>query len=214
MTTNLKNLIFTLFFVMLAGIASVQAASKANSGEGFVENLSEKAVSVLAAKGMTPADRSHKFRVLLNQNFDVPYIGRFALGRYWRDASTKEQQEYLSLFEDTIVATYSERFAKYSGQKIVTLSTVKEVDSILVRSQMVNPDGSAPVLIDWRLRPSGSGFKIIDLIVEGVSMSSTQRSEYASVIERGGGSIEPLLQILRKKSASASGKAAASAQTD
>jgi len=202
--------LFAIIFAICAFIAPVNAA-RSDAPQAFVEGLSKNAIATLTEKDITPAERDHRFRVLLNQNFDVPSIGRFALGRYWRSANTEQQQEYLRLFESVIVATYSARFSKYSGQRIEATDTQSEVDSILVRSKMINPDGSEPVMIDWRLKPNGSGYKITDLIVEGVSMSITQRSEYSSVIERSGGDFNALLAVLRKK---ASGQQQASVKSN
>jgi phospholipid transport system substrate-binding protein len=53
--------------------------------------------------------------------------------------------------------------------------------------------------IAWRVRPKGDSFKIVDVMVEGVSMSQTQRKEYASVIRRNGGQVEGLLAEMRQK---------------
>ncbi len=195
---------FSIF--LFAGFLSFAAinfalAGKSSPPEAFVENLSKVAIETLSIRDIQQSERNHRFRVLLNQNFDVPTIARFALGRYWRIASTEQQQEYMRLFENVIVGTYSARFSKYSGQKIQVLGSKTEIDSTIVNSRLINPDGSEPVKIDWRLKPDGGNFKITDLIVEGVSLSTTQRSEYASVIERNGGEIESLLKILRKKGA-------------
>ncbi len=188
---------YAALFILLS-MATVFAAAS-TPAQTFVESLSKVAISTLTKRELTSAERDHRFRVLLNQNFDVPAIGRFAIGRYWRTASVDQQQEYLRLFESVIVGTYSARFSKYSGQTIQTTGIKKEVDSVLVSSKMISPDGSEPVMIDWRLKPDGDSFKIVDLIVEGVSMSTTQRSEFSSVIERNGGNVESLLNVLRKK---------------
>ncbi len=53
--------------------------------------------------------------------------------------------------------------------------------------------------VDWRVRQVGGGYKVVDILVEGVSMALTQRSDFASVIQRGGGDIEVLLEQLRQK---------------
>ena len=73
----------------------------------------------------------------------------------------------------------------------------------IVSSQIIRPD-APPVAVDWRVRQRGDSLKVIDVAVEGVSMSVTQRSEFASVIQRGGGQIESLLQTLRQRVGSAS----------
>lgn len=196
----MKKLLIAFTFALLAFSGAAMAApAKGNDAAAFVQNLSDTAISVLTQKTISQTERDKRFRVLLNDNFDVPQIGRFTLGRYWRVATPEQQQAFMQLFENAIVSTYSARFAKYSGQTLETTNVRKEPDSLLVQSRMISPDGSEPVLIDWRVKQADGGYKIIDVIVEGVSMSVTQRSEYASVIERNGGDIEALLGILRKK---------------
>jgi phospholipid transport system substrate-binding protein len=192
------SLVLILAFVLAAPAGAV-VPKGANAAMRFIDNLSQTAITTLTEKNIPEAERQRRFKVLLNQNFDVPYLGRFSLGRYWRQATTEQQQEYLRLFEGVITNTYANRFAQYNGQTVEVLNNQAEVDSILVNTKLVQPDGSEPVFIDWRIRADGSSFKIIDVIVEGVSMSITQRSEYGSVIERAGGDIEALLKILRKK---------------
>jgi phospholipid transport system substrate-binding protein len=193
-----KNALVALCAIILTGFLAM-ASAKNDGPTTFVENLSKQAITTLTEKGISRADRDHRFRVLLNQNFDVPSLGRFALGRYWRTASSQQQQEYLGLFENIVVYTYSDRFAKYSGQKVEVIGSSRDDDSIVVKSRLIQPDDSEPVLIDWRLKPSGKDFKITDVIVEGVSMSVNQRNEFASVIERNGGDIDALLKVLRQK---------------
>ncbi|MGD9650722.1 MAG: phospholipid-binding protein MlaC, partial [Dongiaceae bacterium] len=142
-------------------------------------------------------------RVLLNEHFDVPAIGRFALGRYWRSADATKQQEYLKLFEEVIVQTYADRFGQYSGQTLKVSSTDKSDGFYTVHSQMLQPSEGEPIFIDWRLKSAGGSYKITDVIVEGVSMSVTQRSEYSAIIERAGGDLNALLKVMRNKANSA-----------
>ncbi len=199
-------------FLSIAFVSTSLAGS--DNAQSFVKNLSTTAISTLTEKDISQPERDRRFRVLLNQNFDVPGIGRFALGRYWKTANTEQQQEYLRLFESMLTKTYSARFAKYSGQTIKVTGSKQEVDSVMVASQMVSPDGSKPVLIDWRLKQVGNSFKIMDLIVEGVSMSTTQRSEFSSVIERSGGDIGELIAVLRKKTQGRADVGPVTAHTD
>ena len=107
--------------------------------------------------------------------------------------------EYLRLFENMIVTTYAQRFSEYSGQELVVGKATKasERDTV-VSSQIVQKDGP-PVTVSWRVRSGASGMKIIDVIVEGVSMSVTQRSDFASVIQGGGGKVQALLTSLRER---------------
>ena len=69
----------------------------------------------------------------------------------------------------------------------------------LVHSEIVDPSGKPPVRVDWRLLKPKDEFKIIDVVIEGVSMAITQRQEYASVIQRSGGKLEGLTNALSKR---------------
>jgi len=186
-----------LMLLGAAAIASTAAPAAADPAQ-FVSNLASKAITGLTSSQITANQRNSEFRRLLTQNFDVPAIGRFVLGRYWREATEAEQQEYQKLFEDMLVATYAGRFSDYAGEKLkIVQSRAGQGDTVVV-TDMDRPQG-APVRVDWRVRPHQGSYRIYDVIVEGVSMSITQRDEFASVIQRGGGKVSALLAQLREK---------------
>ena len=163
----------------------------------FINRVGEKAISILETHSSDQNQRSAGFEALLNENFDVKTIGRVVLGRYWRAASAEQQDEYMELFKDMIVRVYTERLNEYSGQKFqVTNAYSLDGKDSMVQSYIV-PKSGPKVRLDWRVRPAGDTFKIVDVIVEGVSMSQTQRSEFASIINRNGGNVDALLAYLR-----------------
>lgn len=182
-----------------------RADARSDAAAKFVQDLGARAIDVLVKPHLARDEAMKRFRVLLNEGFDVPYISRFVLAQYWRAATPEQQQEYGTLFERLIVQVYADRFAQYSGQNLDVNETLKitgshpegETDAI-VNSQIIRPD-APPVAVDWRIRNRDGKQKVIDVAVEGVSMSVTQRSEFSSVIQRGGGQIEALLQTLRQR---------------
>jgi len=171
-----------------------------NTPSQFVQKLGDVALGSLTDKSMPRPIREQHVREILESNFDISAIGRFAMGTYWRDTSDTQRKEYLSLFEDNLVSTYTTRFEDYSGQtlKVSGFIAAGDNDSI-VTSQVVQQDGP-PVNVQWRVRKEDGNFKIVDVVVEGISMSVTQRSDFTSVIQHGGGSIDSLLTSLREKS--------------
>jgi phospholipid transport system substrate-binding protein len=179
--------------------AAVRPASAQDAGAAaFIQNLGDRAIKTFSDKG-DKVRAKEKFRTLLLDGFDVPYIGRWVLGRYWNVATDPQKQEYLGLFEKMIVDAYAGRFAEYSGEtfKIIGVRPEGEGDNA-VTTQIVRPSGP-PVNVDWRVRKAGAAYKIIDVVVEGVSMGVTQRSEFASVIQTNGGQFDGLLKALRAK---------------
>ncbi|MEE3625488.1 ABC transporter substrate-binding protein [Nitrospirillum sp. BR 11752] len=175
------------------------AAADAGAAVKFVQGLGDRAIGVLSKPGASKAEIQSTFTQLLEQNFDLQTIGRFVLGRYWNIANDAQRQEYMKLFQTMIVSVYAERFSQYAGEtfKVGNAQPDGEKDAI-VNSQVIRSNGPA-VNVDWRLRSKDGSFRIIDVVVENVSMSLTQRSEFASVIESHGGDFNALLEALRDR---------------
>ena len=167
----------------------------------FVREFSAQAIQVMADESLSSEHRELAFRELLTAGFDVKAISRFVLGRYWRRANEAEREEFTGLFEDLIVATYSRKFSDYGGQ-ILKIEAIREENEKMaaVASRILRQNGE-PIKIDWRLLRRGKSWRIVDVVVEGMSMVLSQRSEYAAVIKGDGGKIEGLLVKLRKKTA-------------
>ena len=166
----------------------------------FIQTLGNNAIGAIANKNLTPDQRSDKFRDILRTSFDLPTIGRFVIGRTWNAATPDEQKEYMRLFEELVIKTYGDRLTLYTGEgfRVTGARAESEKDSI-VNSQITHPDGSQPTAIDWRVRQRDGKIGVIDVVVEGVSLSVTQRQEYASVIQRSGGQIGGLLDQMRQQ---------------
>ncbi len=179
--------------------ARAEAATDVSTGaQVFIEGLAEEAVSALTAEGVTREERITRFGQLFNHNFDVQTIGKWVLGRYWRSATDAEKEAYLKLFEEYVVITYVERFDQYSGEKLQVVKSLAEPGKdALVFSQIKRPSGGEAIRVDWRVRSNADVYKIIDVYVEGISMSQTQRKEFTSVIRANGGTVSGLMDVLR-----------------
>ena len=186
---------------ILPMLAAAQAATDGGA-DTFIRGLGSDAIRMLSNKSLDEAQRESEFRRILIKGFDVDHISRFVLGRFWRQATEGQRIEYRRLFEDYIVKAYAMRLGEYSGETF----TVKDVrpaedGDVVVYSEIDRPNGP-PVRLEWRCHKTSDGYKIIDVVVEGVSMALTQRQEFASVIQNGGGNVSVLLDQLRKRTAS------------
>ncbi len=218
-TQNRRSPLAGAAFWMLAGVAAVavpvlapttamaQAAKSTQASADFVQGLGDKAIATLADPKVSKDQAKAVFRDLLNENFDINTISRFVLGRYWNLANDAQKKEYQALFEQMIVEVYAERFSQYAGEKFkVGGGQASGENDAVVTSQVLRPNGQPPVNVSWRVRSKDGSFKIIDVIVENVSMSVTQRSEFASLIESNGGKFEALLDALRQRTQTAAVK--------
>lgn len=180
------------------------AATAAADTSQFVSSLANRAIAELTTGDLSQTERVKRFRTLLTDAFDIPLIGRFVLGRYWRTASETERAEYLKVFEDFIVQTYAQRFTDFRDAQVNVTQTKTSQDGDVTATVDVGVNGKQPTRLDIRLRREASTFKIFDVVVEGVSMSVTQRDDFAAVIQRNGGKVEGLIASLRDKIQSAS----------
>lgn len=186
------------FFIFFSGQA-VADDQKDIGAQAFVQAMTENGLSFLSDNSLAKEQKAKKFKHLLNSNFDIPRIGKFAVGRYWRKMTPAQQKEYQQTFKKMLVNVYSSRFDEYQGQKITISDTVSlsEKDT-LVKSIISGGSNGAEIPVDWRIRHTNGTYKVIDVMVAGVSMSVTQRSDFSAVIQRGGGDVAVLINHLKE----------------
>ncbi len=171
--------------------------------KALVEGLVQQALALIRNQKLDDEARDRQFKALLDQNFDIPRISRFVLGRYWTAANADDLKNFNNLFEQWVVRLYASRFKDYKGETVTVTAARPESDtSYVVQSQLIHPDGSPPAQLNWHVNKADNGLKIVDVEVEGVSMALTEREEFASIIQRNGGSVASLNQAMQQKLAS------------
>lgn len=196
---RLKRSLLICMFGMTLLAAPVAADDLTDGARNFIQSLADKAISSLVEADLTAAEREKRFRNLFHEYFDVQGIGRWVLGRYWRQATEAERADFLREFEDFVVKTYANRFQAYSNEHFKIVDTLRQDGTVMISSEIVREGSTPPIRIEWRVAAADGGHLITDIVVEGVSMAQTQRSEFSSVIRRNGGSIEGLIATLRDK---------------
>ena len=189
--------IFGLLFAMSTAHAKDNGLGK--DAQDFINSLSSQVAELNQNRSLDKITRQQKFMKLVERGFDLPWIAKFVLGRSWKTASPDQQKEYLSLFKNLVELTYSKRFIDYSQQKIIVSGhKMGKRKFIFVESQLADPKNpKTNVNIVWRLIPKGNTFKIVDVVIAGISMAITQRNEYSAVIKRNNGSFESLLAAMK-----------------
>ena len=174
------------------------AAPSAESARTLIEQVSADVLTILSDQNRGDRQKFDALVVLLDEPIDLDLVGRLILGRHWRTADDGQRRQYLELFRDYALANLASKLHLYRGQSFeVTGAKVVSDKDALVTSRILS-DGEPPLQVDWRLRERNDGGLVtIDLIVEGVSLIVTLRSEFASVIERLG--FDGLLAELRQR---------------
>lgn len=175
------------------------AAGDVSAARAYVGELGARALAVLTSS--SPASgREQQLGDLLRQGFDLDYLARLAAGRAWRDMSAGQRDGYQAAFGAWLLKTYAARLQHYGGQAFaVTGADAAGESDAMVRSEIRG--GGRPIRLDWRVRRSGAGWRIIDVVIEGVSMVVTHRNEFQAILQRQG--IDGLIGNLQQRAAQA-----------
>jgi phospholipid transport system substrate-binding protein len=177
-------------------------AAKADDSQDaakFIDDFGNRAIKELTEPSLSEDDLHKRFRVLFEEGFDVPYLAKAALGRFWPRASEQERTDYVAAFEDYMVQVYSQKFRSYSGQTFKATASRPGPEGMTgVSSEVTQPEGPT-TLIEWTVANVSGKQKIRDIKIEGVSMITTYRDEFANLVLQHDGKVAGLIDALRTK---------------
>jgi len=189
--------------ITLTLLRAAEAAPAVDPAD-FVRGFGERVIDTVTDQSLSPAQRQAALERLLGEGIDARRIGRFVLGKYGRRANDAELAEFDRLFAAGIVATYSRHLGRYAGETLEVRGAQPRGDTgAVVSSRVVRPDGPA-VAVEWHLRDDQGTWRIVDVVIEGLSMALSQRAEYTAVIRASEGRLDGLLARLREKVPAAS----------
>lgn len=192
----------------LAGlIAASRTGRAANATERDAEIVVNRLVDhILQLIQHDAGDERQERRLMaaIEGQTDLSLLARMTMGRHWRRASSRQQEAFVDLFRSYLLRSFSTRLRRYAGtdlsaarRRFAVLATQSVgKNDVIVRSRVAPPSGP-PLEVDWRLRKREGRPVIIDLVVEGVSLLITQRSEFGAVLERVG--VDGLIHELRNR---------------
>ena len=186
-----------LALLALVSWQGVRAEPSADAARTLIETVGQEVLDVLRDASLSDQQKFDQLVALLNGPIDLDLVARLILGRHWRTANEAQRAEYLELFRAFALHTLASRLDVYGGQDFeITGAKVVGRQDALVSTRILS--GGPPLAVDWRVRElDDRSLVAIDVIVEGVSLIVTQRSEFGAVIERQG--LDGLLAELRRR---------------
>lgn len=188
--------------LLLALPLAAPRAAAAPDASGFIGDLGGRVLKLISDKQRPAAERGQEFQQLAEASFDFPRIARFTLGNYWRAASDDQKQQYEAAFQAYMVKYYWSQFSSFNA---ADFKVTKQRDSgsvfTVVSTEIERPTNQTPIAADWTVAKIGDGFKITDVSISGVSQLLTYRDQFASTLDRNGGNVAALIDLLKQKSA-------------
>jgi phospholipid transport system substrate-binding protein len=165
----------------------------------FVQSTVNRASQALNDE-FTKAEKIKKLKAIASETVDIKGIGYYTLGAYRKNISDDQVKQYEILFEKYFLKSFSSRLAEYSNPEIEVRSK-KELNKnyTMVSSVLDSTELRPEVKIDWIIYTKNpENLKIRDLIIEGLSLTRTQKEEFSSIIDSNGGDINILFENLKK----------------
>lgn len=167
-----------------------------NEAKALVETTLNELFAIMKGE-VTPATVAPKLRGIMENRGNMPLIAKFSAGRIWREMSPDQQERYSTAFSKFISVTYARRFEEITGEPKVNIGNVIDAGrkGMLVETPFDGPQGEK-IAVEWLISDRGGRVEIIDLIVEGISMATTQREEISAMFEKRGQDVEALISDL------------------
>jgi len=196
---SLRTFATTAVLIALLGAAS-RTALATGSPRDVVRELSDAVIAVLQEKNLSADAKREKIRGIVQGYVDFPTMARLVLARNWASLSDSQKAEFIEEFKQHLSVTYGKNVESYNNEKVqITGDRDEGRGDWTVQTKILRPQGGGDILVDYRLRDLGGEWKVIDLIIERVSLVSNFRSQFQEVMANGG--FEKLLQLLREKNA-------------
>lgn len=178
-----------------AAVATPARALTPAMAEGFIQEILVDLRSLIDSRASGP-EGAQRFLDLLEDRAALEQVGKFAMGRVWRDMSPAQQGAYQDAFRGYISRTYMRRFNDYAGEDIVVNGSVDAGQKgVLVKSVLKRPT-SEDIAVEWLVTDRLGPPKLADIIFEGVSLSITLRETFGGMIEKRGGDVDQFIADL------------------
>ncbi|PIR37135.1 MAG: hypothetical protein COV35_11110 [Alphaproteobacteria bacterium CG11_big_fil_rev_8_21_14_0_20_39_49] len=175
-----SRFLITLVITFIANVAyaDVEGAQK------FVKELGDTTIETAKSTELSVDDKEQKLIELFEKSVDTAWIAKFVMGQYWRDMSEEKQNEYKKLYHKYLLQTYVPEFKTYTDEKLKFLGSEKEYENeYIVKTEIVSANGKA-YRVDYKVRKDANDYKIFDVVAEGISLITTHRSEFGSIVSR------------------------------
>ena len=195
---TLKRSLFNILLVVIL-LFSFAKLSYALEPKDFVQSTIDKASEILSSES-SKDEKIVQLRDIAKNTVDIRGIGFYSLGSHRKSLDSDQKKEYLEIFEQYFLKSFSSRLAEYSDPKIRVDSQEKLNEKYtMVSSTLLAGEDKPEVKIDWRIvTKDPNNPLIIDVVIEGVSLAKVQKEEFNSIIQSNGGDIKVLFTTLEE----------------
>ncbi|MBQ8870065.1 MAG: ABC transporter substrate-binding protein [Alphaproteobacteria bacterium] len=197
----MKKIFAVVFGVFMFYAMTSYAQLDSVKAENFIKKVTTQGIEQIINANVSQEEKDKRFEKLFNEYLDLDFIGKFVLGRYWNTATATERTEFIDVYRQMNIKTWSKRFDEFKGKKFIFngTSASNSKNQIFVNTTVPMKQG-APAKVVWRVKDTNGTLKVVDIIIENVSLAITARNEYTAYIKKSKNGIADLIEDLRQKS--------------
>ena len=159
-------------------------------------------IEILAREDLNDAERGRKIEEIALHRFDFATISRLVVARRWKEFSPEQREEFTEQFKTQLSRSYGSRITRYEQEQVAILGHRFEPRGDLTVNTRIEGGTADGIEVDYRMRKRDGTWQVIDVIIEGVSLVSSYRAQFAEILGRGGP--DELLKLMREKNAETS----------
>lgn len=188
-------------FLGAATLTAFPAKASEDAAVALVKSVQDQILALVRSPGSAESKQA-QFRQIMDENADMRQIAGFALGRYGRSMSEAQKTRYIEAFKNFVTHTYVKRFDEYQGETMGIVRTRDGGKSGYLVDTEIKRGSEPPLVVGWLISDRSGRPLVADLVVEGVSMNTSQRSEFTSMIDGMGGDLDRFIADLESRARS------------
>jgi len=182
------------------GIFLTPLLATAGTATEAVKSTIDQVVRLLEDKELNKPDRvmerRQQLQKIIGDRFNYEEMAKRSLGAHWNQLNETQRHEFVVLFQQLLLRTYTGRIEAYSGEQTQYFGERHESDYAEVRTKLIARKGELPV--DYRLLSNSGEWRVYDIVVDGISMVSNYRAQFTKIIRTS--SYEDLVEKMKSKS--------------
>jgi phospholipid transport system substrate-binding protein len=187
--------------LIAASALLLAVAAPAEKPRDFVQEMADEVLAVLKKQDLGPDAKVEAIEEIAYARFDFETISRLVLARNWRKMSPPQQEKFIQEFKKHLSVTYGKNVDDYANEVVqITGDREEPRGDWTVQTKIVRGRSAEDIFIDYRLRAKDGQWRVIDVVVERISLISNFRSQLQEIASRDG--IDAMLAMLEEKNAS------------
>jgi phospholipid transport system substrate-binding protein len=185
-------------WIAITSLVAVPAVG-AEAPTAVVQRTTDAVLAVLADKSLNADQKRHKIEDIVYAHFDFTTLSKLVLARNWKKLNPEQQTQFIDEFKRHLSLTYGRNVENYNNERAeITGDREEPGGDWTVKTKIVRPN-AADILVDYRLRKEDDDWRVIDVIIEGVSLVANYRSQFQEIVSNDGP--VKLIEMLREKNA-------------